>query len=234
MDGDATTCTPEGNCEAGIDNQLGGVLAQVVGLLNPNGLLADNLASGAIVIVMESVDMKTDGSDFTMNIYTGFPAAPLAECDILTQSCMYYLDTEAFSPDTCRGYVSMTNARIIGEEVRPGGPGYEISVPMPLGDGTSILVTASNARIEGEAVLGQDGLTLMNARLGGALNKQLLLETVLAIPDDVQLPISKETIVTLLQELLVPDIDVDGDGVAESVSVGMKFATIDGTIVGVE
>jgi hypothetical protein len=76
----------------------------------------------------------------------------------------------------------------------------------------------------------------MTGVLGGAVPKQQIIDAITAIPDDQwppTIPVDKATILSLIDILVVPDIDGDGDGVAESASLGIKFSAIGGQITGV-
>ncbi len=53
-----------------------------------------------------------------------------------------------------------------------------------------------------------------------------------AIPDVAEIPVSRDMVKNLLGMFVQPDIDCDGDGMAESASVGYTFSTIPGTLVG--
>lgn len=52
--------------------------------------------------------------------------------------------------------------------------------------------------------------------------------------DDDGLPVSKAMLKNLLDMFIAPDLDSDNDGQEDAASVGIKFATISGTIAGVE
>ena len=69
--------------------------------------------------------------------------------------------------------------------------------------------------------------------LAGAVNRQALVNAVAGAPSELFPP--PYTQVILLQYLdlyLMPDVDVDGDGSKESVSLGMPFTLVTGILDG--
>jgi len=75
-------------------------------------------------------------------------------------------------------------------------------------------------------------VTAMSGVLGGAVPKQTLIDALRQVPDDA-LPAPKEAIISLVETLVINDIDTDGDGVKDAASIGVKVVGRDARLVGV-
>ena len=84
------------------------------------------------------------------------------------------------------------------------------------------------------ALEGDQLLALDDGVVGGAVDKAELLETCMALPDDLfaDLGIGKDLVCNMLDMFIQPDIDRDDDGELDSASVGIAFGAIPGTITG--
>ena len=120
-----------------------------------------------------------------------------------------------------------------------GGKDYKFGVVIPITT-VSLSVTAYMAQLTGDVAEDGGDVTVTNGLIGGAVPKQTLLDAVDAIPEDVELPVSKEMIKGLIKSLIKCDIDtngdgtVDKDGVTDGASIGIKFGSIPGTILGIQ
>ena len=78
------------------------------------------------------------------------------------------------------------------------------------------------------------GDLLIQGVIGGAVKETDLIAAIEALPEG-SFPggLSADVILSLLDSLLEQDIDINGDGVKEASSAGLKFIGIPGTLVGV-
>jgi len=68
--------------------------------------------------------------------------------------------------------------------------------------------------------------------LGGAINKQQMLNAVENLPPEVELPVDKALVIQMLNGLVKVDIDSNGDGTLDAASVGMPFKAHAASITG--
>jgi hypothetical protein len=75
----------------------------------------------------------------------------------------------------------------------------------------------------------------MTGIIGGAVPKQQLLDGINAIPDSqISPPFTKESLLQLIDGMIVNDIEIDGTEPKDAASIGLKFSAIQGTITGVK
>jgi hypothetical protein len=232
VDGDPDTCAPAGDCEDGLNNQLSGLLGQLEQFVDADAEIANALAEGSIILVAEMVDMAIDGTEFTMNMYIG----ELAEegCDFQTAKCGYYVKPDSFDPVSCKPVIAFENTTITDGKLVAGGPDNIFKVTIPVSEDLILDVTANMAQVTGDVTGDGDGMMIENGLIGGAVRKDKLMEAVDLIPEDAELPVSKDMIKNLLDMFIQPDVDTDDDGTPDGASIGVKFSTIAGTITGLE
>ena len=243
VDGDPETCAPEGNCENGIDNALGGILGQVEQYFNVAEELDKIMVEGDLVLLTEMVDFADDGTEFLMNMYIGDITGDQAACDYQTVKCDYVVDPTSFTVDTCEPVIFFDNAAVNGDAFTAGGPDAVFSVSIPV-EGIPLTITAVMARIEGTITVTEGVPVAINdAVIGGAVPKALIMEALDNLPQEVidELPVGIETIKGILDMFITPDIDAgdefgmgEPDGEFESASIGIQFDAIEGAVIGMK
>jgi len=234
LDGDPATCAPEGNCSGGMHNEIGGLFEQITAYVDVNEELQDSLESGAVILLADFEGLNFDGAPFTMRMFTGETVLPQQECDWQVQTCSYMVSHDSFHPSTCESYMQFDNAMIVDGKLTAGGPGYNFYVESPLVDlGATLMLDCHMARVEGDVVVGEDGqvLAMQNLVFGAAVPMQSLFDSIGAMPVD-EMPVSPELIENMLDMFLEEDIDIDGDGVNESVSFAVMHDAIPANLVG--
>ncbi|MFH1530718.1 MAG: hypothetical protein ABIK09_08325 [Pseudomonadota bacterium] len=236
VDENPATCAPEGDCQDGLDNNLGAALIGLEGVVNVNAEMVAGLESGAIILLAESMAPALDGTTFTIRMYAGEEVEPdPLVCNWQTDVCDYLIEPEAINTETCDVVVEFDNATIIEGHLSAGGPDAVFALSIPLLEGAMLTMTARRARVEATTVVEDSKITaLADGVIGGAINKVEVQEACQALPDDlfVQLGLGKDMVCPMLDLLLVADIDTDEDPSLDSVSVGIKFAAIQGNITG--
>ncbi|MFO0750213.1 MAG: hypothetical protein U1F43_31775 [Myxococcota bacterium] len=229
VDGDPGTCAPADSCSAGVDNEL----SLLASLMNP--AMSQSIGDGVVKWVADLSDMKTDGTPFGFSIYDSslsFDSAAIG-CDYQVDTCAYDTAPLSFGPD-CKPYFHLDGMRIANGTMSGGGDGQLISMVLPLATGALISVTIANAQVEASVTFDADNhITSMNGIVAGAIPKAQLLTAIEGL-DQNDLPIDKEAAIQLLDLLVEPDIDLDGDGLDEAASLGMRFRTIPAIINPVE
>ena len=240
VDDNPLTCSPDGSCQGGLDNQLGGVLGQVQQYIDTDQELETMLTDGALVHLAWFEGFNTQGLPFSMHLFEGVPVSELQVCDWQTQVCDYLVAAAWYDQGICAFTVGFDNAVVTGGILHAGGPDYAIPLCLPfLFDGgdteTCLAVTGHRARVQGTVVTSGDEIVgLQDALLGVAISKAELLAAVEALPADLELPVSTALLVGMLDMFVVPDIDLDGDGTLDAASLGVQHDAIAGEVVGVE
>lgn len=232
VDGDPATCAPYGDCDAGYDNSMGGLFESLKQFLDVNQELSSLVENGGLNLLAELVTVKYDGSSFGVNMYLAEPVLPKYQCNFQTTKCEYLVDGGAIDLDTCLPFVTFDNAIIVDGVLTAGGFGYEFAWVLPFVPGSPMAVTILNARIVADVQLTAGGELTLVGVIGGAIPKETLIDAVDDLPDQ-GLPISKDMIKSLLGTMITNDIDTNGDGVKDAASIGIKFTSIGGEIVGV-
>lgn len=233
VDKDPATCAPKGNCEFGLDNQMSSLFNLLGQVVDVDKQFKDALNSGEITMLLEFVLPDFTGKPFVVNAFLGEPVKPKSTCNFQTSFCEYYVMTESIDVPNCKPFISFDNAKIVDGVLYGGGPGYQLLVKLPLMPGIPFKVELHHAQIFGTILSGETGVDSMTGVLAGALVKQKLLDAIDTLPSQ-GLPVSKELIKNLLDVTLQLDQDTDGDGIFDATSVGFKFSSIAGKIVGVK
>jgi hypothetical protein len=234
VDGDDSTCAPVGDCEDGLNNQLSGLLGQLEQFVDADAEIANAMLEGSIILLVEFMDKKDDGTEFVMNMYIGEAKEPVETCDFQSALCDYYIKADSLDPFTCKPIIFFDNTTITDGKLAGGGPDALFKISIPIQEGLILDVVANMAQIvadvngEGEAMMLENGL------IGGAVRKDALMEAVEYLPEDIDLPVSKDMIKNLLDMFITPDVDTDDDGEMDGASIGVKFSSIAGTIQDLE
>lgn len=236
IDEDPDTCAPQGDCENGYDNQLSGLLQQVSAWVNPDEELANALDEGKLILLSEAVNLDVNGEEFTINMYAGEPVADKEACDYQTEKCQYCVRPEALDvASNCKPLIFFDNAKIENGVLSAGGKDSIFVLTIPISEGISLQVSAVMAQFRGDVTLDGDKIVKVeNGVLGAAIPKEAMMEAIDNLPPDVveELPVDIDTIKGILDMFIQNDVDVDGDGEPDAASIGIKFASIEGTIVG--
>lgn len=218
------TCSPPGDCEAGLDNSL----APFAGLANQP--LQEAVDEGEVILLFEHRGFNTGGQPYTLALWQGEPVDP--GCDVQHTTCAYLVPEELIGPD-CEPLVAFQNAKVTGTKLTAGGVGNHYPFSIPIAPGVVLDVVLVNAMMEATLTLQGGQPKAMTGVLAGAVPKAVMIAAVQAIPDD-QLPVSKDLVLQMLNLLVVNDVDSDGDGNLDAASVGIRFGSIAGVIAGVE
>jgi hypothetical protein len=244
LDANPETCSPPGDCSDGIDNALG-ILGSTV-----NAAFQDALVEGTLIYAIEFDGLNFTGDEFSMRIYMAHidNESELCTCedengvDIedcaawQTETCEYEVFQSNFDPD-CTVRVEFNNASISGNILSAGGPGNFFIVNGYLTGGEAINFVIFNATIvatisTGIGSFGAETITSMTGIVGGGVPKQLIkdaLNGTSAIPESV-----KVLVTNYIDNQIMDDLDIDGNGVPDAASIGIRFMTIPGAISSVQ
>jgi len=232
VDQDPTTCAPSGDCESGLDNQLWSLLGMLGGLtgMEPADLLQEMVDAGDLNLLFE-MRPQADGG-LHMGLF--YALEENGACNPVGQTCDFWVASSSYDTVTCLPLVLFDNTVIAGSGLTAGGPGYHFSLPVPMGFGDEPMpLTVDRAVIEATvAISGGGDIQSMVGVIGGAIPEQAFYDAIDAIPEG-ELPIDKGMLLGMLGMFLNSDIDLDGDGVDDAVSVGITFTTGPAAIIGI-
>ncbi|MFT7624442.1 MAG: hypothetical protein ACI9WU_003630 [Myxococcota bacterium] len=220
VDGDPATCAPAGDCAAGVDNAF----APLAGLANE--ALASAVAEGTINLLLELPGDKS--ADMELRVHQGEESGDGCEPGVIP--CDYIIAAAGFDPLTCAPLFALP-ATLDGTTLTAGGPGSQLPISVPV-QGVLLEVILFDVRVQAEVELVEGQVVSATGNLAGALRQDALLAALDAV-DPAALPLPVETIKSLLQNLLTLDIDTDGDGVDDAVSMGMSMDAVDINLIGI-
>jgi hypothetical protein len=234
VDGDPDTCAPADDCEGGLNNQLSGLLGQLAQFVDADAEIAKALDEGSLIMLAENKNMKTDCTEFEMNMFIGEALAEKTVCDFQTALCEFCYKPESLVVDTCKPLIAFPNAKVCDGKLTAGGPEQKFAVSVPISDGVMLTIVANMASMVGDVTGADDAMKIENGIIGAAVRKDAIMEAVDKLPPDVlaELPVSIDMIKNLLNMFIVPDVDTDGDDEMDGASVGVKFGTIAAKVTG--
>jgi len=215
------TCSPEAACSAGVDNNLGPIVALL------DGGVQDALDQNSAVVLFRVIGDATPGTPFSLGVLDG-------SYETCGESPCYRVKAHSLNHD-CNSAWVLADATVTDYDSQTqtgtlvaGGPNSAIRIRLPIPYGEQVVeLTLRNARIRASATLSFEGgahIVGLTGIMAGAVNKNELLANAQKL-DPAWLPVPLEELLDLLDLMLVPDIDFDGDGVAEAVSLSAHFTT---------
>ncbi len=237
---DATGCDRNGDGVA--DNALGAGLSQIGGSFNQR--LAENLASGELVMLLSAEQFRSDGQSFPLTLLRGALGPLHLSCPptAATADCGYQVLPASFDTDsplpTCPARNLFANATVKGGWLEAGGQGEALDVPLPTA-ALSLSLRMLDVRIRGQvtSAIGPDGkekwLATSGGMLCGVLTKPALHSAIDALPDEqvAARGFSKPVLKAMLSSLLVADVAVGGTEL-NAWSATIRLASVPGHIVG--
>ncbi|MFT5991428.1 MAG: hypothetical protein ACJA1R_000830 [Flavobacteriales bacterium] len=215
-------CDRVAACADGVPNALN----FVAGFANDSVDTA--VADGSLVLLLDVNNI--DLNPFEVALITGALDPANGDCDLLTETCDYLADDATLDEETCEPLVSLGLARA-GNAIFPSGPPAIFPLEVPLGD-TVLALTLYDVAVYGEINLSAGTLNSVEGLIAGAVRKVDLIAALQALPPDA-LPIDVDSILGLLDLLVVNDVDTTGDGVNDAATIALTFSSIAANIVGV-
>lgn len=225
VDNDLKTCSPDGNCEQGLDNSLmlaGDFIDETI---------AQNLVNldNPLIFTVEFVAPTLDGEEFLLNLYYATLADTNPSCDFQQEVCEYDVSGLSFDP-LCSNQVVFGNATITDGVLNAGGSGFIFPFKASFTNGESSETVLYAARVQADVTVDEEGKIVgLAGVVGGAITKENLIELIMAIPEQ-YLPVPPELIVTFVENI-PQDIDLDGDGSKDASSIALVFEAIPATLL---
>lgn len=207
IDGDPATCAPTGICSGGRDNAF----AAIAAIANPQ--ITAVLESGELVILLALPSWPPPAGDFAVNLFVDASLAPeSAGCDPLDAGCTWVLSPTQVDAD-CGAVSRFGGVTYAARHLSGGGPGSRLALILTTSTFGTVRIPVDDARIEADVqVVSQNDIRL-DGVIGGAV------------------PTDDPTIAALAAMTgITPDLDQDGDGIAESLSIGLPFRSLPAAI----
>lgn len=213
------------------DNQLGAIK----GLAGK--AIDHSVSSGDVKLVLEALPFATDGTPFELRMLSASLDATNTGCALNTEVCSYTVGTANYDTTTvggvCGPYTSLKSATIKSGQLAGGGNEFSFVIPIPLGD-IKLEIPFHRARISGTVTGTTTWEATTDGKLCGVLPKAALLDALNKVPPEQLASIGgKEAALGLLDSLLPPDLDIDGDGTLDGVSAGFAFTSIGAKVTGI-
>lgn len=220
-------------CDVDGDGDKENAFGGLKGLI-PADSLQGSIKDGSLVILLEAPAWNTNGGTFIIGALGGELAG--GNCNPLGAGCSCLVTAESyddeFAGSTCPP-LTLFDATVIGGQLKAKAT-TPVVIPLPL-MGTTLALNLHKATIEGNVTGPGSWIQTTNGVLCGAIKQTELMDAIDAVPESQfkDLGISKDMAKSVLQGVLKPDIDVDGDGSLESVSMALQTSTHKAAIVGV-
>ena len=200
------------DCSEGADNTLG-FLADIA-----NSGLANAIEDRNLSLLGEWIPGTDDTG--TLNLYTGIPEDP--ECDWNATACIY---TPMITSWSCDCTLLATMPGTLNEQTfEAGGDDASFFLKIPI-ETAMLPVTLKRARLRAN-LSAESGLAFETGLLGGAVQKVELLDALKAFPLDKIGPLTKDAVIAVV-ETIAADIDTDGDGEDDALSIGISIGGSD-------
>lgn len=235
LDDNPNTCEPrtgvasEFVCSGGIDNAFARLAINsplVVEQFQPQ--LSAAISNGSLALLIEHEAPGPGATPYELNVLFGERTTPTS-CNPATAGCNYVAWTDTLI-GTCDPRYVLKNAVVSGGKLTAGGKAYEARFFFMIGT-AKVPAILKWARIQATVTISNGMVTGGSGVLGGAIHKQDLLYAINEVPEVQFTPYAKGQVIQNVSSWLVPDIDIDGNGVKESFSIGLPFTIVTGNVV---
>ena len=214
---------PESAPDLDGDGSGDSAFAPFSGLLDP--VMSQAVQSGQLIWLPQLVGAGMGPEPFTINIVHGTLAAGAEGCQVQTDVCAYDVGKTSYDGAACVPKLRVDNAVVDPQgHLVAGGVGYDMTAIFNLVPGLNYAYDLHRVTIVGDVTLSGATVTSLAGIVSVAVTKEQVLESVAAAPDGA-FGVSKAQLLALVDDLLVPDVDLDGDGTPELVSMALAIDT---------
>ena len=231
LDDDPATCAPAADCSAGVDNALASA-AMILG-----SLVSTPVASGELSYVMRFDGLLDVDETAPLVFLRADLASANADCDVTGEDCAFVPRWSSFAAD-CEPRDLVDGARLEGTHLSAHGPGRVVLLAFDVTSGGAqgvFTLAVANPRVEATAQIAEVGgrVLSISGMLGGVVLEADLMQQVEQLPAEffLQFPMPRSQILALLEAVVIADVDRDGDGTPESVSMAIRFESLAARIV---
>jgi hypothetical protein len=215
LDKNAGTCQPASDCTAGIDNAFGPLAILV------NNPIQDAVSQGDLIFLFELGTMVPGPT--RLAVHTGNASGTCG-----APPCTFQVELAGFHPESCQALYEI-GATWTGATLKTSGATGDIPFQLPLGGGSALELTLRGAQLQAQATSSGTTLTQLEGILAGAVAKGELLSAIAKVPPAL-LPADPALIASLIEGVIVADVDADGDGLKESASVALLITAVPATL----
>ncbi len=211
------------------DNALAGASS----LIGSN--LQDAVKKGTMVILLEPLGYKTDGTKFSFNVLSGAVDPTDAAHDPTTAGGLYTVRPESYdltkcTPSYCPALTSYANATVkSGQLSASTSMGF---ATMSL-SGIALPIKFNGLSYTGSVTGPNSWINTTGGRLCGYITETDLNAMIDAIPPDVLVQFGgKDAVKKLMPTLIKSDVDSNGDGIKDAKSFALDADTLGGFVTG--
>ena len=231
--------TDKEGCDLDDDGVPNNVLGKIITLAATiNDTISDSVKDGTIVILLAPNGLKTDGSEFTCDLLIGDVDPSTKDCDATKEGdCKYTVSTSSYdqlaTAAKCPTLVTFDPVTVKDGKLAAGGDKQNFDLTLPI-VGIELKLRISRAQLKGDQSDATAWKTTKNGMLCGVLSEDDLNAAIDAVPDSAlaSTGFDKATIKGLLPTILKSDIDTDGDGTNDAMSVALSLETFAASVTG--
>lgn len=227
------------NGDGTLDNAMGKALSSLNFLFKANSALGEQIALGKLVLLFETDAYQADGTEFPLNLLQGDADVAAGSCDYTKASCKYTVrpdsyDLAAQTLGPCPAKVLFPDAKIMTQTLKAAAKGKRFSLPL-LTSGLPLGMTVVDPAFEGDVWAAFEWTYSQNGKLCGVLAYEDLLKGIDAAPDSVIQALGvgdKAALKSLMKSMFKADIDLNGDGTKDGISVAFRWSSVQATLTG--
>ncbi|MBM4344518.1 MAG: hypothetical protein FJ100_14225 [Deltaproteobacteria bacterium] len=197
--------------------------------------LGSSVASGDLVVLFDPKAWKTNGTAFTIGLYSGSPDPADSGCDFTGPNCTFQVAESSFdttsgcTPPACPPQVSFSNAKVTNLKLTASAPQF----PLVLALGKApLVIQVSKVSLSGSVQSATVWQTTKSGLLCGAISDSDLNAAIDAAPDEAFAQVGgKAQVKSLLPMLLKKDVALNG-GAKDAYSIALTFETAGAKISG--
>lgn len=222
--------------EDGVPNNVLGKIITLAATINDT--ITESVKDGTIVILLAPNEFKSDGTAFTCDLLIGDVDPSTKDCDATkADACKYTVSTSSYnqlaSAAKCPALVTFDPVSVKDGKLTAGGDKQNFDLNLPV-VGINLKLRISRAQLKGDQSDATAWKSTKNGMLCGVLSEDDLNAAIDAVPDEAlaSTGIDKATIKGLLPTILKSDIDTDGDGTPDAMSVALSLETFAASVTG--
>lgn len=227
-------------CDLDDDGVPNNVLGKIVGLYaQVNDTISGAVKDGSIVILLAPQEFKSDGTEFTCDLLLGDIDPSTKDCDATAAgACKYTVAESSYNQlfagtGKCPALVTFDPVTVKDGKLKAGGDKQNFDLNLPV-VGINLKLRISRAQLSGDQSDATSWKNTTNGMLCGVIAEDDLNAAIDAVPDELlaETGFDKATIKGLISSLLKSDIDTDGDGTNDAISVGLSLETFNAEVTG--
>ncbi len=197
----------------------------------------DSFKNGGVIMILEATKWMTDETPFNINVLQGELDSSSSDCDLVNSSCNYQITPSSYDPATpgtglCAPVSVFEGVKIKGDAMAAGGPKQVFNMVLGLA-GVGFKVPVKGATLSAKVTDAKGWKTLTDGLLCGVVLKKDLEDAIDKVPDGELQPVGgKATVKSLLNTLVIPDIDTNDDGTKDGISAALTLTGVGAVIKG--